>query len=143
MSLVKELSIKDGKLYQYPVEAITSLRTRQEDFSEKRQQLTLTSLNLTSKLTLKQNLSSSQTKKEMAYHLPLILQKEKLSLTVLKLANSTLQTLAQVVNALLMPDKLQQQTSLWITQLLKFSSIKVRKSSLAASSQVLNKLVSK
>ena len=35
MSLVKELSIKDGKLYQYPVEAITSLRTRQEDFSEK------------------------------------------------------------------------------------------------------------
>lgn len=32
MSLVKELSIKDGKLYQYPVEAITSLRTRQERF---------------------------------------------------------------------------------------------------------------
>ena len=25
MSLVKELSIKNGKLYQYPVEAITSL----------------------------------------------------------------------------------------------------------------------
>ena len=35
MSLVKELSIKDGKLYQYPVEAITSLRASQEDFSEK------------------------------------------------------------------------------------------------------------
>ena len=35
MSLVKELSIKDGKLYQYPVEAITSLRASQEDFAEK------------------------------------------------------------------------------------------------------------
>lgn len=35
MSLVKELSIKDGKLYQYPVEAITSLRANQEDFAEK------------------------------------------------------------------------------------------------------------
>lgn len=112
MSLVKELSIKDGKLYQYPVEAITSLRASQEDFSEKRQQLTLTSLNLTLKLTLKQNLSSSQTKKGMACHLQLILKTEKLSLTVLKLVNNMLLTLAQAVNALLMPVKLQQQTSL-------------------------------
>ena len=32
MSLVKELSIKDGKLYQYPVEAITSLRASSEQF---------------------------------------------------------------------------------------------------------------
>ncbi len=29
LSLVKELTIKDGKLYQYPVEAITSLRKDQ------------------------------------------------------------------------------------------------------------------
>lgn len=35
MSLVKELTIKDGKLYQYPVEAITSLRDSEENFSEK------------------------------------------------------------------------------------------------------------
>ncbi|WP_165212732.1 sucrose-6-phosphate hydrolase [Streptococcus tangpeifui] len=37
MSLVKELSIKDGKLYQYPVSAITSLRTTQEVFGDKDQ----------------------------------------------------------------------------------------------------------
>lgn len=35
MSLVKELSIKDGKLYQYPVEAITSLRASSEEFTSK------------------------------------------------------------------------------------------------------------
>lgn len=35
MSLVKELSIKDGKLYQYPVEAITSLRAESENFAAK------------------------------------------------------------------------------------------------------------
>lgn len=35
MSLVKELTIKDGKLYQYPVETITSLRDSEENFSEK------------------------------------------------------------------------------------------------------------
>ena len=35
MSLVKELSIKDGKLYQYPVEAITSLRAESENFATK------------------------------------------------------------------------------------------------------------
>ena len=35
MSLVKELSIKDGKLYQYPVEAITSLRVDSEVFTPK------------------------------------------------------------------------------------------------------------
>ncbi|PHL11911.1 sucrose-6-phosphate hydrolase [Enterococcus faecium] len=35
MSLVKELSIKDGKLYQYPVEAITSLRASSEQFTAK------------------------------------------------------------------------------------------------------------
>lgn len=35
MSLVKELTLKDGKLYQYPVEAITSLRQTEEDFSER------------------------------------------------------------------------------------------------------------
>ena len=112
MSLVKELSIKDGKLYQYPVEAITSLRASQEISLKKRQQLTLTSLNLTLKLTLKQNLSSSQTKKEMACHLRLILKMEKLSLAVLRLVNSMRLTLAQAVNALLRPVKLQQQTSL-------------------------------
>ncbi|MFA9467567.1 sucrose-6-phosphate hydrolase [Streptococcus sp. E24BD] len=33
MSLVKELSIKDGKLYQYPVPAITSLRRSEQVFS--------------------------------------------------------------------------------------------------------------
>ncbi|EHI73441.1 sucrose-6-phosphate hydrolase [Streptococcus criceti] len=37
MSLVKELSIKDGKLYQYPVSAMTSLRTNQEAFADKSQ----------------------------------------------------------------------------------------------------------
>ena len=67
MSLVKELSIKDGKLYQYPVEAITSLRANQEDFAEKQLQLILTSLNLTSKLIVKPSLFFSQTKKEMAF----------------------------------------------------------------------------
>ncbi|EHJ53350.1 sucrose-6-phosphate hydrolase [Streptococcus macacae] len=35
MSLVKELQIKNGKLYQYPVEAVTSLRSSQEDFTSK------------------------------------------------------------------------------------------------------------
>ncbi|MDV4535881.1 sucrose-6-phosphate hydrolase [Enterococcus faecium] len=35
MSLVKELSIKDGKLYQYPVETITSLRVSSEEFTSK------------------------------------------------------------------------------------------------------------
>lgn len=35
MSLVKELSIKDGKLYQYPVEAIKTLRSPEEVFAEK------------------------------------------------------------------------------------------------------------
>lgn len=33
MSLVKELTIKDGKLYQYPVEAISSLRQSEQDFT--------------------------------------------------------------------------------------------------------------
>lgn len=33
MSLVKELTFKDGKLYQYPVPAITSLRTSEQAFS--------------------------------------------------------------------------------------------------------------
>ena len=37
LSLVKELSIKDGKLYQYPVEAITSLRNSSEAFADKAQ----------------------------------------------------------------------------------------------------------
>ncbi|UOC10900.1 sucrose-6-phosphate hydrolase [Streptococcus equinus] len=37
LSLVKELSIKDGKLYQYPVEAITSLRDSSETFADKAQ----------------------------------------------------------------------------------------------------------
>lgn len=33
LSLVKELTIKDGKLYQYPVEAITSLRQSSQPFT--------------------------------------------------------------------------------------------------------------
>lgn len=35
LSLVKELTIKDGKLYQYPVPAITSLRAEAQLFTEK------------------------------------------------------------------------------------------------------------
>lgn len=35
MSLVKELSINNGKLYQYPVDAIKTLRTSCEDFTSK------------------------------------------------------------------------------------------------------------
>ncbi|MGT2800441.1 sucrose-6-phosphate hydrolase [Streptococcus marmotae] len=35
LSLVKELTIQDGKLYQYPVEAITSLRTDSQIFAPK------------------------------------------------------------------------------------------------------------
>ncbi|MFS1663607.1 sucrose-6-phosphate hydrolase [Streptococcus sp. zg-JUN1979] len=35
MSLVKELTIKDGKLYQYPVAAIKDLRVSKESFSDK------------------------------------------------------------------------------------------------------------
>ncbi|MGV3060704.1 sucrose-6-phosphate hydrolase [Streptococcus hyovaginalis] len=35
MSLVKELHIKNGKLYQYPVEAIQNLRTSQEPLASK------------------------------------------------------------------------------------------------------------
>lgn len=35
MSLVKELSIKDGKLYQYPVEAMSTLRSNAEEFTNK------------------------------------------------------------------------------------------------------------
>lgn len=37
MSLVKELTLKDGKLYQYPVGEIKSLRACQEDFSDKKE----------------------------------------------------------------------------------------------------------
>lgn len=47
ISLVKELSIKDGKLYQYPVDAITSLRTSQEVFTEKVESNNCYELNLT------------------------------------------------------------------------------------------------
>lgn len=35
MSLVKELSIKNGKLYQYPVESIKSLRVSTEEFTSR------------------------------------------------------------------------------------------------------------
>ncbi|MTB63688.1 sucrose-6-phosphate hydrolase [Streptococcus sp. zg-86] len=35
LSLVKELTLQDGKLYQYPVEAITSLRTDSQIFAPK------------------------------------------------------------------------------------------------------------
>ncbi|MBM7635346.1 sucrose-6-phosphate hydrolase [Streptococcus saliviloxodontae] len=35
MSLVKELSIKNGKLYQYPVAAVADLRASQETFADK------------------------------------------------------------------------------------------------------------
>ena len=34
-SLVKELTIKDGKLYQYPVAAIKELRASEEEFSNR------------------------------------------------------------------------------------------------------------
>ena len=34
-SLVKELTIKDGKLYQYPVAAIQNLRASKEEFSNR------------------------------------------------------------------------------------------------------------
>ncbi|MEW4355238.1 sucrose-6-phosphate hydrolase [Streptococcus pneumoniae] len=34
-SLVKELTLKDGKLYQYPIAAITNLRSRKEVFTNK------------------------------------------------------------------------------------------------------------
>lgn len=37
LSLVKELTIKDGKLYQYPVEAIKDLRAESEAFANKAQ----------------------------------------------------------------------------------------------------------
>ena len=33
--MVKELTIKDGKLYQYPVEAIKYLRASKEEFSNR------------------------------------------------------------------------------------------------------------
>ena len=36
-SLVKELTIKDGKLYQYPVAAIKDLRVSEEPFSNRAQ----------------------------------------------------------------------------------------------------------
>ncbi|MDT6461565.1 sucrose-6-phosphate hydrolase [Enterococcus faecium] len=47
MSLVKELSIKDGKLYQYPVEAITSLRASSEQFTAKAEKNNTYELELT------------------------------------------------------------------------------------------------
>lgn len=37
LSLVKELTIKDGKLYQYPVESIKDLRAERESFANKAQ----------------------------------------------------------------------------------------------------------
>ena len=37
LSLVKELTIKDGKLYQYPVPAIQNLRSQEETFAEKKE----------------------------------------------------------------------------------------------------------
>ncbi|MCK3981694.1 sucrose-6-phosphate hydrolase [Streptococcus suis] len=37
LSLVKELTIKDGKLYQYPVDAITSLRKEAQPFSAQKE----------------------------------------------------------------------------------------------------------
>ena len=36
-SLVKELTIKDGKLYQYPVSAVKELRASEEVFSNRTQ----------------------------------------------------------------------------------------------------------
>lgn len=47
LSLVKELTIKDGKLYQYPVEAITSLRTDAQVFTEKTETNNVYELELT------------------------------------------------------------------------------------------------
>lgn len=47
LSLVKELSIKDGKLYQYPVEAITSLRSSLEPLADKAETANIYELEVT------------------------------------------------------------------------------------------------
>lgn len=47
MSLVKELTIKEGKLYQYPVDAMRNLRVSEEKFGEKDQTLNSYELELT------------------------------------------------------------------------------------------------
>ncbi|MBF0787913.1 MULTISPECIES: sucrose-6-phosphate hydrolase [unclassified Streptococcus] len=47
LSLVKELTIKDGKLLQYPVEALSSLRTDSQPFAEKAETNNVYELELT------------------------------------------------------------------------------------------------
>lgn len=65
MSLVKELSIKDGKLYQYPVEAITSLRASSEQFTAKAETNNTYELELTFPPNQKSELLLSLIVKEM------------------------------------------------------------------------------
>ena len=57
-SLVKELTIKDGKLYQYPVAAIKDLRASEEASQTVPKPRTLTNLNSTWKLIARARLST-------------------------------------------------------------------------------------
>ncbi|WP_019795825.1 GH32 C-terminal domain-containing protein, partial [Streptococcus sobrinus] len=56
MSLVKELTLKDGKFYQNPVPAMTNLRTSQEAFADKAETDNCYELDLTFKANQKTEL---------------------------------------------------------------------------------------
>ena len=66
LSLVKELTIKDGKLYQYPVEAIKDLRAECEAFANKAQTKNCYELELQFEKIAKTKSSSLQMQKERA-----------------------------------------------------------------------------
>ena len=107
MSLVKELSIKDGKLYQYPVEAITSLRASQEDFSEKTATTNTYELELNFEANTQTELVLFADQEGNGFVTYSWYWNGKVILTVLKLVNNMLLTLEQVVNVHLMPVMLQ------------------------------------
>ena len=66
LSLVKELTIKDGKLYQYPVEAIKDLRAESEEFANKAQTKNCYELNCSLKRIARTKSSSLPMQKERA-----------------------------------------------------------------------------
>ena len=66
LSLVKELTIKDGKLYQYPVEAIKDLRAENEEFANKAQTKNCYELELQFERIARTKSSSLQMQKERA-----------------------------------------------------------------------------
>ena len=98
LSLVKELSIKDGKLYQYPVEAITSLRDSSETFADKAQTNNTYELELTFPANQKSELLLFADDKGNGLSLTVDTKDSKIIAAVKPVFN-TLQNLVLLVNA--------------------------------------------